>query len=118
MIEFSNVANGGANGAWAAYAGGGNLGSRAGVVSTITSEKLWALGGASTATTTTFSGILSTGRNGVFSAGNLVGPIQSTASGLPAPRALGAVIIQSGFIYYVGGTSNGVDATSTTYPTF
>jgi hypothetical protein len=54
------------------------------------------------------------------SAGAIGTPIQSTANAFPAnnPRALGVPITGAGFIYFVGGTSNGTDAVNTTFQTF
>ncbi|MDB4954786.1 MAG: hypothetical protein JWO36_2355 [Myxococcales bacterium] len=120
-VTQSDIANGGLNGAWAAYGGAGALGTRAGPMCVISSGKLFALGGAGAATSTTFSNILTSGRDVAFNTNGTIGsPIQSTAQSFPAgsPRALGAAIVGSGFIYFVGGTSDGSNATTTTFQTF
>jgi hypothetical protein len=87
----------------------------------IASDKLFALGGAQSATATTVASIRATGVDIPFLANGSIGsPIQSTAQAFPAgsPRALGAAIIGAGFIYFVGGTSTGSDAVATTFQTF
>jgi hypothetical protein len=85
----------------------------------ITSEKLFVLGGARTATDTTFSMIDSTGRDvGFLANGDIGSPIQSSSQGLLGPRALGTVVTGAGFIYFVGGTSDGSNALATTEATF
>ena len=119
-VTSSLVPDGGGNAAWAAYAGAGTIGTRAGPMSVITSDKLFCLGGAGTATDTAFTLIKATGDDVAFTAGAIGTPIQSTANAFPAgnPRALGAVITGSGFIYFVGGTSDGTNAVATTYQTF
>lgn len=120
-ITFSDVLDGGGNAAWSSYAGAGTLGTRAGPMTVITGDKLFCLGGAQTATDTTFSGIRATGDDVAFTTGGAIStPIQSTANAFPAgnPRALGAVITGSGFIYFVGGTASGTDVVKTTYQTF
>lgn len=121
---FSSVADGGANGAWtqvsvAGSGTSGNLGTRAGPMAVIASGKLFCLGGAGMATSTTFSNIRANGVDIPFATDGAIGsPIQSTASAFSAGRALGAAIIGSGFIYFVGGTSDGSDAVDTTFQTF
>jgi len=118
-VTSSDVATGGNNGTWNAYAGAGTLGTRGGPMAVITGNKLFCLGGAGAATDTAFSQIKQTGIDLAFSStGDFSSPIQSTANALPAPRALGAVINESGFIYFIGGTSDGTNATNTTYETF
>ena len=123
---FSSIAAGGTNGAWtqvsvADSGTSGNLGTRAGPMAVIASGKLFCLGGAGQATTTStsFSNIRATGVDVPFETdGAIGGPIQSTASAFGTGRALGAAIIGSGFIYFVGGTSDGTDAVATTFQTF
>ena len=118
-LQESDVATGGNNGAWTAYAGAGTLSTRGGPMAVITGNKLFCLGGAGAATDTTFSQIKQTGVDLAFSStGDFSSPIQSTANALPAPRALGAVVNGSGFIYFLGGTSDGTNATTTSYETF
>ncbi len=118
-IEMSDIIEGGGNLAWESYTGSGNLQPRAGVQAVITSEKLFALGGGSTADDVSIGNILSSGRDLPFRADGSVGsPIQSTAEGLLGQRALGAVTIGSGFVYFLGGTSDGTDALTTTERTF
>ena len=122
---FSDVSNGGGNGAWtlvnvANTGTSGQLGTRAGPMSVISSGKLFCLGGATMATDTSFSNIRANGVDIPFtSAGAIDTPIQSTAESFGTnPRALGAAITGSGFIYFVGGTSDGTDAVNTTFQTF
>ena len=92
---------------------------RAGVMTVITSEKFFALGGGNSATDTTISGISASGRDIPFDgAGDLNPPFQSTAEGLTGNRALGVALTGSGFIDFVGGTSTGDDALATTERTF
>ncbi len=125
-IMESTIASGGGNGTWAPgflnMANPGTLlNAVGGNMAVIASNKLWSVGGARmfSNTTQTFSNVTSGGDDVAFDAsGNLVSPTQSAASVLPAPRALGAVITGSGFIYFVGGSSVGTDATNTTYQTF
>jgi len=116
-VEFSDVTNGGANGGWTAT--GLSLNNRAGLMSVISSNKLFCMGGAGTANDTTFSSILMTGRNVGFIAGGAIGsPMQSTSSAFAFPRALGTAITGSGFIYFAAGSSDGTDAVNTVYQTF
>ncbi len=118
-LEISDLTTGGGNAAWAPYGGSGNMQVRAGVMAVITSEKFFALGGASNAIDTVLSNILATGRDVPFLAnGDIGSPFQSTAEGLLGARALGAVATGSGFIYFVGGTSDGSDALATTERTY
>ena len=120
-IEQSDLVDGGGTAAWAAYAGAGSLGARAGVMAVISSDKLFALGGAAMATATTFTNVQASGRDVPFTNTGAIGtPIQSTASALPAgsPRALGAAVTGAGFIYFIGGTADGSNATNTTFQTF
>ncbi len=119
VFEMADVSAGGGNAAWVPYGGAGGLGSRAGAMSVIAGEKLFTLGGAGTATDTTFGNILMSGRDVPFLADGTIGtPIQSTAEALLTPRALGAAIVGAGFIYFVGGTSDGTNAVATTEQTF
>ncbi len=116
-IEFSDVTNGGANGAWTAT--GLSLNGRAGLMSVISSNKLFCMGGAGAATDTAFTSILTSGRNVGFTLDGTIGsPMQSASSAFPSPRALGAAIVGSGFIYFAAGTSDGIDAVNTVYQTF
>jgi hypothetical protein len=116
-VEFTDATAGGGNGAWTAT--GLSLNTRAGVMSVIASNKLFCLGGASATTDTAFANILQTGRNVGFNIDGTIGsPMQSTASAFPNPLALGASITGSGFIYFAGGTTDGIDAVNTVYQTF
>ena len=115
---LSDVIAGGGNGAWAPYAGASNILFRAGPMALIASEKLFVLGGAGAATDTTFSNILAGARDVNFLAdGTLASPIQDAAITLAPARALGAAISGSGFIYLVGGTSDGSHALASTVKT-
>lgn len=118
-ISQSDVTDGGGNGSWSPYGGSGTLGTRAGPMCVIASDKVFVLGGAGSATPTTFTNIRANGDDIPFtSTGAFGSPIQSVANALPAQRALGAAIIGSGFIYFVGGTSDGSNALNTTFQTF
>jgi len=121
VVEQSDATATGGNGTWSAYSGVGAFGARAGVMGVIASDKLFALGGAQSATATTFSNIRANGDDIPFLGTGAIGsPIQSTAQAFPAgsPRALGAAITGAGFIYFVGGTQTGTDAVATTFQTF
>jgi len=118
-LEMSDVPDGGGNGAWTPYGGASSINPRAGLMGVITGEKLFALGGAQMASDTAFSNILTGGRDVAFQPNGDIGtPIQSSAEGLLGPRALGAVVTGSGFIYFVGGSSDGTNALATTERTF
>jgi len=120
-VTQSDVTNGGGNGAWTAYGGAGSLGTRAGPMCVIASDKLFVLGGTAMATSTTFTNPRANGVDVPFLGTGAIGtPIQSTAESFPggSPRALGAAIPGSGFIYFVGGTSDGTNAVATTFQTF
>lgn len=118
-FEYADVAVGGGTTAWSSYGGAGTLGTRAGPMACITSDKLFVLGGAQMATDTGFSNVTATGVDVPFQSDGTIGsPIQSTASSLLAPRALGAVVTGAGFIYFIGGSSNGTNALATTERTF
>ncbi|MGE5181471.1 MAG: IPT/TIG domain-containing protein [Acidobacteriota bacterium] len=125
-ILESTIASGGGNGAWAPgftnmATPGTLLNGVGGNMAVIASNKLWSVGGARMFSNTTqaFSNVTSGGDDVAFDAsGDLVSPTQSAASVLTSPRTLGAVITGSGFIYFVGGSSDGTDATTTTYQTF
>jgi hypothetical protein len=116
---ISDVTSGGGNGAWSPYPGAGGIQVRGGPMAVITSEKLFAFGGAASATDTTFSAIRTGIRDvGFLADGSLDSPIQSAADTLAPARALGVSVIGSGFIYLVGGTSDGDDALTSTVKTF
>ena len=121
-IQTSTVAAGGGNGAWAdGFMNGSLLNSVGGNMAVISSNKLWSVGGARMFNNTTqvFSNVTGGGDDISFNtSGDLVAPTNSAANLLPAPRALGVPITGAGFIYFVGGTSDGTDATNTTYQTF
>ncbi len=122
-IKMSTIASGGGNGTWA---DGFNLGTLlntvGGNMAVIASNKLWSVGGDrmySNMMQTWSMNVTSGGDDVAFNtSGDLVSPTNSAANLLPAPRALGAPITGAGFIYFVGGTSNGTDATNSTYQTF
>lgn len=118
-FEQADVAAGGANGGWTQANGITGLGvTRAGPLSVLTSNKMFVMGGAGMATNTAFSVIRSNGSDIGFGSSGATGTLQATGTPLPAPRALGTAIIGAGFIYFVGGTSDGSDATNTTFQTF
>lgn len=119
LFQMSDVELGGGNAAWANYSGASSIGTRAGPMALITSDKLFVLGGGMSATTTAVSGILTTGSDVGFNSNGTIGsPIQSAAGTLLGARALGVVITGSGFIYFVGGTSDGTNALATTERSF
>lgn len=116
-LEESDVSTGGGNGAWTVN--DKKVQSAAGVMSVITNEKLFCLGGAADADDTTFGSVTPNGRDTEFDEdGNITGSINSTASSLIEPRALGIGLQGAGFIYFIGGTSDGTDAVATTERTF
>jgi len=116
---IANVTEGGGNGAWGPYPGAGGIQDRGGPMAVIASEKLFVIGGATTATDTAFGGIRTGIRDvGFLANGDLDSPIQSAADSLDPARALGISVIGSGFIYLVGGTSDGDDALTSTVKTF
>lgn len=121
-LEISTITSGGGNGAWAVpFVNATLLNTVAGNMAVIASNKLWSVGGARMLNNTTqaFSNITAGGDDVAFdTSGNLVAPTQSAANVLLAPRALGAPIVGAGFIYFVGGTSDGTDVANTTYQTF
>ena len=118
-FEFAEVGTGGGTSAWTAYGGAGTLGTRAGPMAAITSDKLFVLGGAAMATDTTFTNVTSTGFDVAFNSDGTIGsPIQSASSTLLAPRTLGAVVLGAGFLYFIGGTSDGTNALTTSERTY
>jgi hypothetical protein len=116
-LEESDVLTGGGSGAWTVN--GKTVISAAGSMAVITNNKLFVLGGATSADDTTFGNITPGGRDTEFDGnGDISGSINSTASSLLAPRALGIGLYGAGFIYFYGGTSDGADALATTERTF
>jgi len=116
-LEESDISVGGENDAW--ITNGKTVQSAAGVMPVITNNKLFCLGGAADADDTTFSNITPSGRDTEFDdQGDISGSINSTASSLLEPRALGIGLQGAGFIYFYGGTSDGTDAVSTCERTF
>ena len=116
-LEESDISSGGGNGAWTVN--GKTVQSAAGPMSVIANDKLFCLGGASSAEDIVFGSITPNGRDTEFDdEGNISGSINSTANSLLEPRALGVGLQGAGFIYFVGGTSDGADAVATTERTF
>ena len=117
-IERSQVATNGGNSAWVEMAR--TSVQAAGTMSIITNNKVFILGGATTATATpTFSGILGTGRDTRFdAAGDITNSVNSVSGVIGNPRALGAIVQQSGFYYIFGGTSDGANALTTSERSF
>jgi hypothetical protein len=116
-LEESDILTGGGSGAWTVN--GKTVISAAGSMAVITNNKLFVLGGATSADDTTFGGVTSNGRDSEFDGnGDITGSINSTASSLINPRALGIGLYGAGFIYFFGGTSDGTDALATTERTF
>ncbi len=117
-IERAQVTTNGGNSAWFEIARTSST--AAGTMSLITNNKVFVLGGASTATATpTFSGILGTGRDTRFdAAGDITNSVNSVSGVIANPRALGAIVQQSGFYYLFGGTSDGANALTTSEHSF
>jgi hypothetical protein len=119
LFQFADVTAGGGLASWQDYSGASTIGTRAGPMAVITSDKLFVLGGAASATDTAFTNITSTGSDVAFqSNGDIGSPIQSAAQTLNSARALSGVVVGAGFIYVIGGTSTGTDALATTEKTF
>jgi hypothetical protein len=120
-IEFADITTAGGNGgngAWTTYTGAGTPPKIAGSMAVIRSEKLFVVGGATTGTNTTFTGITPGSSDAPFKDGDLFQPINSTSKSLQTARALGVVVTGAGFLYFVGGTSDGTDALASTERTF
>jgi len=116
-LEESDIASGGGNGAWTVN--GHSVQDAAGTMAVITNNKLFIVGGATNVNDTDFGNITPNGRDTEFDEnGDISGSINSTASSLLAPRALGIGLYGAGFIYFYGGTSDGTDALATTERTF
>lgn len=117
-IERSQVATNGGNAAWVEMAR--TSVQAAGTMSIITNNKVFILGGATTATATpTFSTILGSGRDTRFDvAGDITNSVNSVSGVIANPRALGAIVQQSGFYYLFGGTSDGANALTTSEHSF
>ncbi len=91
---------------------------RGGSMAVITNQKAFFLGGAG-GTPEAPTAVRTDGRDSQFDGvGMLSGAVNSTASSLLSPRAFGVAITGAGFIYFVGGTSNGVDAANAVERTF
>jgi hypothetical protein len=121
-VVYSDVAAGGANGGWTAFAKTTNS-LVAGLMSIVTNNTIFMLGGAGDVAETTpgpaFSNVTVDGRQMIFNGNGDPGTsISSTSNGLLAPRALGVVVRGAGFIYFIGGTSTGTNALRTVELTF
>jgi hypothetical protein len=124
-LEMSEVLAGGSNDDWIAYADAGpthtnTMGRRAGTQAIITTEKLFIMGGAANADDTSVSQIVGQDVAVHFDPNGEIGtPFSDTGEGnLIQSRALGAVVSRAGFIYFIGGTSNGSNALDTVERTF
>ena len=107
----------GGNGAWTIN--GKRAPTVAGSMAVIVNQKLFLMGGANDADDTTFGSIIGTGRDTEFDdAGGITDSINSTSSALLEPRAFGVGIPGAGFIFFIGGTSDGANAVATTERTF
>jgi len=105
------------NGAW--VPNDKTVQSAAGVMAVIANNKLFCLGGAADTSWMSFSNVTPNGRDTEFDdAGDITGSINSTANGLLESRALGVAVQGAGFIYYYGGTSDGLDALATAERTY
>jgi hypothetical protein len=97
----------------------------AGSHAVIVGDKLFVMGGASNADDTSFSNLVSTARDAALTGAVSTGDGQfgssynsASQSFVGGARALGASIIGSGFIYFIGGSSDGTDALATCEKTF
>lgn len=124
-LEFSEVLAEGENDAWVGYEDAttanhpNRTGDRAGPQAVITTEKLFIMGGAGNADDTSFSDIEGQDEAVHFEDGEISGPFSDTGEGnLLQSRALGSVVSRAGFIYFIGGTSDGEDALETVERTF
>jgi hypothetical protein len=96
----------------------------AGSHAVIVGDKLFVMGGASVANDTSFSNLVATARDAALTGvvggdGQFGSPYNSASqSFVGGARALGSSIIGSGFIYFVGGSSDGTDALATCEKTF
>ncbi len=116
-LEGSDITADGGNGAWTVN--GHTVQDAAGTMAVITNNKLFIIGGAGSADDTTFGNVTPNGRDTEFDEdGDITGSINSTASSLQDPRALGIGLYGAGFIYFYGGTSDGTDALATTERTY
>jgi hypothetical protein len=112
----SDVAGGGI-GAWTVN--DKSVQAAAGAMAVIANDKLFCLGGAGASDGLSFSSVTANGRDAEFdAAGDVTGSVNSTANSLLAPRAFGAAVEGAGFIYLLGGTSDGADALATVERTY
>ena len=83
----------------------------------ISSDQLFSVGGAGTATDTTFGSIQSGPGDKIDfgAAGVLTGSASSSSNGPPSPLGLGATVRSTGLLFCLGGTSDGSNAVSTTF---
>lgn len=121
-VLFTDMSQNGINSAFTEIARTTNV-HVAGVMSVVTRNALFTVGGAQTVTDgaggPTFSGVTATGRQMIFDAmGGAGPPISSTSNGLIRPRAFGVTVQNAGLIYFIGGTSDGSNALKTTEITF
>ena len=119
-VASTDIAIGGGNSVFDTPTINGQSGAIAGPMCVITGDKLFVVGGGSVATDTSISSVTDGGRDMPFDAlGDADPPMQSAANALAGgPSALGAAIVGSGFIYFIGGSSDGTDALSSTEKTF
>ena len=122
FFEFSEVGEGGTNGDWQAYDGEMNEAQvrRAGAMAVIAAEKLFSMGGAGDVQDDLgFRRVTDSGMDvGFDEDGALDSPVQAAGETMNDPRALGAVVFRAGFIFFIGGTSDGEDALATVERTF
>jgi len=117
LFEQSDVTALDTNATWTLYDATG-YGNHAGPMCTIVGDKLFAMGGLRMASDTTFSNIDSGGKDVPFVGGDPQTPIQSAAITLTPGRGLGVSLVGAGFIYFIGGTSDGSNALATNQQTF
>ena len=124
-FELSEIAAGGVNADWEAHSDTSQEQRRGGAMAVITAEMLFVLGGSRNVTNdtlvdaTSFENIRDGGYNVAFDGNGELETISATGGGvLLGPRALGAVVFRAGFVYFIGGTSDGGDALNTVERTF
>jgi hypothetical protein len=93
--------------------------SSAGSFGYISNDALYVVGGAGSGTFPTFGSVSAFGRTDAFvTGGDIAGSMSSTSGSLLVPRAFGASIRGAGFLFALGGTTDGTTAVATTEKTF
>lgn len=92
----------------------------AGTMAILFANKVFVLGGAGV-TAGAFGNVISQGRDAQFDGSGDLGALTSIGAGggfVQGAKALGIAVEQSGFFYFIGGTSDGTNASTTTERTF